>query len=432
MKKTTIFVLLIFFACNSAVSGDDGGVEIHGFISQGYLQSSDYKYFLADTDDGTFEFNEMGINFSTDVTDTLRIGIQFMSRDLGSIGNDEIKIDWAYADYRYRNWLGLRVGKVKKPQGLFNQSRDIDAARSCILLPSSIYDEKLREAVLTAKGASVYGTLPGSIDYQLVYGVMTIPPGGGLEQAIEQSSSLKLNDTDTEPGFNGELIWNTPLDGLRIGYAYSDIKFILNIAESYVNAAMAAAMAAEMEAQQSLPPGSITIPPGYYPAPSEAPIEITSHMFSGEYTYGNFFIASEFFTTRMMETDNENYYVMINYRFTDWFELGFYYAAQYANKDDKDGKDAAATYQATLGQSGLQFEKEAYLIDFTLTTRFDINDSWIFKLEGHMLDGLSGVDYSASDSYDPDDPAYEPDPGWYLFAAKLSYSFQFFNIKLCQ
>ena len=62
-------------------------VDIHGFISQGYLKS-DQNNFLAETEEGSFQFNEMGLNFNQDVTHDLRIGIQFFSRDLGKNGND--------------------------------------------------------------------------------------------------------------------------------------------------------------------------------------------------------------------------------------------------------------------------------------------------------------------------------------------------------
>ena len=46
-----------------AGAAEIAGIDIHGFISQGYLQSTDNNY-LANTDKGTFEFNEAAINFS--------------------------------------------------------------------------------------------------------------------------------------------------------------------------------------------------------------------------------------------------------------------------------------------------------------------------------------------------------------------------------
>ena len=167
MKKILSALGILLLATTPVFSAAGFGlnqVDIHGFVSQGYLQSSDYNFFQADTEDGTYEFNEFAINFSSSVTDNLRIGMQFLSRDLGTLGNNKIEVDWAFADYAFRNWLGLRVGRVKKPEGIFNQYRDIDATRTCIFLPPGIYQEDLREATIAVNGMGIYGTLPGGLE----------------------------------------------------------------------------------------------------------------------------------------------------------------------------------------------------------------------------------------------------------------------------
>src|SRR5688572_6895717 len=76
-------------------------VEIHGFVSQGLLKSTDNN-FLAESERGSVEFTEVGINFSRALSDRLRFGMQLFARDLGPIGDYSAKIDWAYFDYRYR------------------------------------------------------------------------------------------------------------------------------------------------------------------------------------------------------------------------------------------------------------------------------------------------------------------------------------------
>ncbi len=82
MKKAIllILILILFFTHPAFASDDYGEVDIHGFISQGYMKSSDYNFYLAETEDGTFQFNEMGINFSTELTDSLRLGMQFFAK----------------------------------------------------------------------------------------------------------------------------------------------------------------------------------------------------------------------------------------------------------------------------------------------------------------------------------------------------------------
>ncbi len=93
----------------------------------GYLLSNRYNYLNAETEDGTVEFNELDTNVMSSMTDRLRLG-HSTAWGFGDDGNDEITVDWAFGDYRYRNWLGVRFGQFKRALGMYNQSRDIDAA----------------------------------------------------------------------------------------------------------------------------------------------------------------------------------------------------------------------------------------------------------------------------------------------------------------
>ncbi|GBC63154.1 hypothetical protein DENIS_4147 [Desulfonema ishimotonii] len=104
MKKGVLWTAVIcavILSGSNASAAELGGVDIHGFISQGYLKSDDNN-FLGNSEDGSFQFNEMGINFSRELTDKLRIGVQFFSRDLSAVGNNDVVVDWAYGDYRWR------------------------------------------------------------------------------------------------------------------------------------------------------------------------------------------------------------------------------------------------------------------------------------------------------------------------------------------
>ena len=127
---------LISFLIATTLPAVAGDVDIHGFISQGFLQT-DKNNYLAKPENGSFQFNEMGINFTTYVADDLKMGCQFFARDLGPVGNDDVTINWAFAEYTYRNWLGLRAGLIKMVFGFHNDTRDFDSLRTSIFLPSS-------------------------------------------------------------------------------------------------------------------------------------------------------------------------------------------------------------------------------------------------------------------------------------------------------
>ncbi|HAO21106.1 MAG TPA: hypothetical protein DCQ37_11925, partial [Desulfobacteraceae bacterium] len=110
--KIRLLITIVFILCASVVqvhAVEAEGIDIHGFISQGYLYSNKNNY-LGESEKGSFQFNELGINFSKDMTENLRIGMQFFSRDLGETGNNAVEVDWAFGDYHWHDWLGFRAG----------------------------------------------------------------------------------------------------------------------------------------------------------------------------------------------------------------------------------------------------------------------------------------------------------------------------------
>ncbi len=73
-----MFVVLFLSGAGMVYAFDLEELEIHGFASTGYMQS-DANNFLVSSEDGSFEFNEAGINIATSLTDDIRTGIQSIS-----------------------------------------------------------------------------------------------------------------------------------------------------------------------------------------------------------------------------------------------------------------------------------------------------------------------------------------------------------------
>jgi hypothetical protein len=396
MKKLFLLIAMLLMAFSlgapqGARAGVElGGVQIHGFISQGFLYTDTYNYLATDTTDGSFEYNEMGINFGKQLTDKLRIGVQLFSRDLGDVANNKVTVDWAYADYRWRDYLGLRAGRIKLPMGLYNETRDMDMLRTSIVMPQGIYNDLLRDNLIATNGVGLYGNKgigkAGGLEYQALGGATSIDADSGVGKYSNDSLAALNGETTgtttTDTNYAGALRWETPLSGLKFGYSiyWAEAKLPAQL----FNGAM-----------------QITI--------ESAP---TTQVASVEYSWRNLVVAAEYWhrrTRTMIGTAEqinkaESYYLMASYRFNDWFTLGGYYSEYYPDTEDKSGDHQTINHNA--------WEK-----DLALTLRFDINDYWIFKLEGHAVNGTANVVGIDNPGNDFDDSQ------WYYGAAKLSFSF---------
>ena len=138
----------------------DRDVQVHGFISQGYVYTSGNNWLsLNSNGSGSAAYTDMGLNMSSPITDKLHVGAQVYDRNLGQLGQYHPTLDWAYADYRFTSWFGVRGGKVKTVLGLYNDTQDLDFLHTFALLPQSIYPTDLRDVNIAHTGADIYGDI---------------------------------------------------------------------------------------------------------------------------------------------------------------------------------------------------------------------------------------------------------------------------------
>jgi len=540
MKKKIVFSIpfLLFVLYSTAAGAMDfdmlDNVDIHGFISQGYLKSTENNFF-AKTVDGTPQFNEAGINFSTDITERLRIGLQLFARDMGTIGNNEVILDWAVADYRYKDWLGLRAGNMKMVNGLYNETRDLDMIRTNIFLPQSVYNEAWRESATLIQGMGIYGEVPmgpgGSLSYDGQYGTISIAPDKGAarlaedqwplsnvdispllaaaDPALVQAAftsmaasigsditqeefdnaqvqvqeltsrsdialiSVDTDEIDVEQAYGGKIHWNTPIEGLVIGASTYGYMFDARMNSSIASSAMqtvAAYQGVSGMLQDFGDNGSVDSASDHvelfnsaesiggfadygvtFPiSPTIFSADAKSYVGSIEYTWRSLVLAAEYMRTdyklkfqndlfkdptinALLESASDytsmdaagnmivpdfsamGWYVSGAYRFTYWFELGLYYSEYYPDEDDKDGK-------IRVNEKKIDDElHRGWLKDTCMTLRFDINENWVAKLEGHYMDGAAII--LGADNPAPADGSERYGENWMLYAAKLTYSF---------
>lgn len=226
LHAVAALLAVAFASAPAAVTVGNTNVQIGGFFSQGYLKSEKNNYPF-EAKDGTWDFREMAVNVSTTVGSNLRLGAQGFAQRLGNYGEDQVKLDWALADYNFRQEIGVRVGRIKYPKGLYGEALDVDAIRPFIFLPGSLYNPVMRDFSASFDGAMVYGTLgagkAGSVDYKIFYGDIAMNTRQGVAEFFNDTGlfaggvqSLKV---DNVKGVS--LDWSTPVQGLKLHASYS-------------------------------------------------------------------------------------------------------------------------------------------------------------------------------------------------------------------
>lgn len=355
-------------------------IEIHAFASQGAILSTGSNFLVADSKSGSVEFNEVGINFSHQLTDRLRLGIQLFARKLGDLGSYTPSVDWFVIDYRFTDWLGVRAGRTKVPFGLYNEINDVDTARVPVLLPQSIYPVLNRDILLALTGAELYGYVrmgsAGGLEYRLYGGTIFVTPP-------EPPPPLQLVNFNVPYMMGGRLAWDVPIEGLRLAASVQALRFDTDYSIPGTGGAPAI-------------PVSIGIPFILWLASAE----YAAQDLLVAVEYGRWQANLESNVNPTTEVVNERYYGMVAYRVLPWFTPSVYYAGLFPDVSKRSGR-------------------ENYRHDLAATLRFDINAYWSFKVEGHLMVGTAELE----PSFNGGTAASMLPEYWGLFLAKTTVSF---------
>jgi hypothetical protein len=350
----------------------DRRVQIHGFASQGFVYTDQNNWLTMPTSQGSGAFTDFGANISMQVTGRLRIGAQVYDRNIGNLGDWHPSLDWAFADYRFKPWFGIRGGKVKTALGLYNDTQDLDFLHPFALLPQSIYPTDMRDSTIAHTGGDVYGNIPlgerlGTLSYTGYAGQRQDSLHGGYpyllaESGIELSSYGGLQ-------YGGDLRWATPLKGLLVGV-------------SRVNE--------DVSADGMIKPGApVLLPPGPFHEASKAD---WINQYYAQYARNKLEFATEYrrswrdeivFSGRgELQTDVRAWYVSGAYRFNKWFQAGSYLSEYYIK----------SPFAPPVGVV------DAHIFDKVITGRVDLNRFFNLKVEGHFINGY-GAPYIYPDGF---------------------------------
>ena len=235
-RRIQFFIAFICLTSTSTIYSESilQGFDLHGSFAQSYIKTTKgNEWILADSQKGSFQFTELLLNTSKDINGKLRIGAQGIMRDFGSESNFERDIDWMFADYQICDHFGMRLGRIKLPLGLYNESRDVDAARTPIILSQGMYPEWARNIANAYDGLGVYGTVGtmslGYLNYNIFYGGEK-----SISKTFRSNRQMEILDPNTRfrtkdmRGF--ELSYDTPIDGLRFIGSYFSARAYTDLA----------------------------------------------------------------------------------------------------------------------------------------------------------------------------------------------------------
>jgi len=357
-----LFALLLAAPAISFAQGLDSlDIQFHGYATQSFLYTNVNNWNTTDSSSGSAAWTEAVVNLTSVPSPKLRVGVQGRYLLLGSTGNT-ISLDWAQADYKVNEKFGFRVGKVKTPTGLLNETQDIDPAHVWCLLPSSIYAISNRGSILAHFGGVTYGAVPigekgGRVDYRGY--------GGQRVLAATEALFLSLNDLGigvpnglTGPMYGGALRYHTPIPGLMVG-ASEDSEHV--------------------QGPITLATFSGTLYGSHFLQPS----------FFSQYDRKRLLVAGEYTRQALKNTlaftngptiiaprDQRDWYAMATYKVVNKLMAGTYYSS---------------LMDLAEAQSTSRFQK-----DWAFSGRFDATPYLYLKAEEHLIDGTYIGFYTSS------------------------------------
>jgi hypothetical protein len=375
-----ILVLIALSLCARTTPAQDlSSIQVHGFVTQGFLYSSNNNLFTMKTSEGSARWTDGAISFSDTLTDKLRIGIQLHVYQFGEFGGPNLQIDWATGDYSASEKIRFVAGKVKTVFGLYNDSQDVDTVHLWILLPESVYPTDNKSFLLAHYGGDFYGAVNagkhlGKLSYRGYAGYRSLDLNGGYVKQISELAGMTFAIAPGGNVFGGDLRWQTPVKGLLVG---------------------GSAITSNLDGTS--PQGSFHIPYATQPA-AYAKYERGKLVAVGEYrrtkgqinlNVGGFIVPGKF--------DSESWYLMSSYRILEKLQAGAYYSHQIN----------------PLGDPSLpaNFSKE-----WVISGRYDFNSFFYAKLEDHIINGTELSYYGSTNP-----SGLKPKSN--LLAAKVGFSF---------
>jgi hypothetical protein len=360
LGRTLLTLWTSLAAAESALTADlRESLQIHGFAAQAAIKTSNNRWF-GPSDGTSFDFTEIGLNASFRPLPRLLLAGQILSRRAGAMADGTPAVDFALADVELwaspEHRAGLRLGRLKNPLGLYNETRDIPFTHPGIFLPQVVYFDRVRNLVLATDGAGLYGAITtpvGNLALNLLHGQAVV------DENVEWTYLNTGFPGDLQPDGNSWLasLWfRSPAERLKLGLsgAILDLRFHPDHSAPYS-------------------PGAGTVSIHYWIASAQysAQTWTLTAEYAGEPLQWRDFGA--FPPDRSIRT--EGYYVQGTWRPYPPVELMLRYQEGFADRRDRDGRDAEASTNGLIPHYTL-FSRIA-----GVGIRWDITPHWMVRAD---------------------------------------------------
>jgi len=403
MLKNCLLIMTrhcVFFAAISLVALSMNGayaerlvdnMQVHGFVSQAYIATSDNNFWGETSRSDNFGFKELGVNISAQPTSDFHLAAQMLVRHAGNLDDGEVRLDYVLADYSIASSqsrsLGVRLGRILHPLGLYNETRDIAFTRPGILLPQSIYFDRTRDLAFSSNGIQLHGEHRAHTN-EIFWQIGSALP---IVDSPELELALLANDWpgsfEPDRSYLGRVFWENNGGRFKLGLSYA-----------YVD------MVYEPGFMDPLTHGHVTFIPTVFSLQyNEEKWSATSEYALRKFEYKSLgAIPNQSFT-------GESWYVQSTYRVLPTWEVFARYDNLFTDKDDRDGEAYAAVTSMPA--------YSRYAHDMTFGVKKVFAPYFMVRAEYHRVNGTAWL--STLDNQPPLVPVRQ----WNMFSLLASYRF---------
>lgn len=405
VKYKLTALIMLFVLLPSTVFSDEifTNPRWDGYISQSMIYTSDNNFFGKSDDSVSFDFTEIEFLFSTTFLSNFQLSGSLLSRRAGESDDGSIRLDHGFITYTAINdidWsIGLRAGRIKAPQGFYNETRDVAFTRPGILVPQSIYLERYRDWLFSTDGLEFFAMrswAENSLSFRLL-GSRQDPSKEAVEELLA-TPGYPIGDIKDGETTVGKLLYEHDTGRIRLALSYGSTSYKIN--------------------NNNLGFGALP----------ETAVSTSAVFLSGEYNTNKWKFVGEYVPSRNkilnllslpgrpatpdQDTKGLSYYLQSTYRINPKWDVMLRRGVLYIDKHDKTG----ATLSANTGYPAHSF----YAKNWVLGMGWHFSDSLLFRAEFYDIEGTGWVPIK--------DFLYSMQQGslhkdWQMFMLQASYRF---------